>query len=264
MKAHLAWAHEELEEAKRHDGLYKSKGQTFLLSPYDWDKFDTIKNVSHGYVYSIQLLGDIKTKHILDLGCGAGWLSVILAKRGGQVHAVDISAEAINAALQMAKVNEVHEKIEFKVCSAYNLDYPNSYFDLVIGQAILHHVGDKARLAKEIRRVLKPGGKAVFYECFGNSRTLERLRLLVPVRLDEEDDTHWNQQIKYGDLDAFKGCFEVGWREFQLLSRLDRIVSHQRVVRILGGVDVFLLRHFPFLRRFARTIVIELSNRVES
>ena len=147
------------------------------------------------------------------------------AKRGARVHGIDISSEAIHIARRTAVANEVEERVRFTVGSAYELDSPDNYFDVIAGQAILHHVADKSRVASELYRVLKPGGKAVFFECFGDSRMLERLRLTIPVPGEEEDETHQDEQIKYEDLETFRRLFTVSWKEFQLFSRLDRITE---------------------------------------
>lgn len=249
---------EEKKEALRHDKSYQEKGRAFILPPCDWEKFDLTERPSHGYVYSVKCLGDIRGKKVLDLGCGTGWLSVILAKRGANVEAIDISTEAIRIAVEMAKVNQVAEKINFKVGSIYELDYPSDYFDFVIGQAILHHIRDKTKLAEQLFRILKLGGEAVFFEAFGESKILEKIRLLIPVPIDEEDETHWGEKIKYQDLATFKRLFTVNYLEFHLFSRLDRVISYKPIVSFLGWLDLILLRYLFFLRKYSRTIVIEL------
>ncbi len=248
---------EELSETSRHNVHYREE-KPYILQPLDWEKFDKEDYPTHGYVYSVKCLGDIEGKNVLDLGCGNGWLSIILAKRRANVHAIDISSEAINSAKIMADINQVSSKIIFNVGSAYDLEYPDNYFDLVIGQAILHHLSDKTRLSNSLFRVLKNGGKAVFSEAFGDSYILERIRLLFPVPLDEEDKTHWNDQIKYSDLNIFKKNFLLKFKEFQLLSRIDRIIEYKSIIDCVGKIDLLLLKCFPFLRRYARTIVIEL------
>ncbi len=249
---------EEQQEAMRHDRYYQARARVRKLRPYDWEKFDLIAKPTHGYVYSVKCLGDIRGKKVLDLGCGTGWLSVILAKRGAYVEGIDISSQAIHVASEMAKINEVDANTNFTVGSVYKLCYPDQYFDLVIGQAIIHHVRDKASCAAEIFRVLRGRGRAVFFEAFGNSRILERIRLLMPVPVDEEDRSHWDEQLKYHDLSAFRLFPRINHWEFQLLSRLDRLISNPALVSFFGRVDLVLLKNIPSLRSYARTIVIEL------
>src|SRR5712692_5138475 len=68
------------------------------LKEIHWEKFDRPCPPSNGYVYAVQLLGNIKGKRILDLGCGDGSLLVILAKRGATVWGFDTSSVSIEVA----------------------------------------------------------------------------------------------------------------------------------------------------------------------
>ena len=134
--------------------------------------------------------------------------------------------------------------------------------DAVMGQAILHHLGQKARAANELFRVMKPGARAVFAEPFGNALWLERLRLFVPVASEApEDPGERARQFKSTDIEPFKEKFEVELEEFQLLSRVDRIVSWQPFTRAVGRFDRWLLKHAHSLRPYARAAVIELRRR---
>lgn len=249
---------EEWEEARRHDKLYGGNTKPWILPEDAWTRFDDVRQPIHGYVHAQQRLGDLRGKRILDLGCGTGWLSVILAKRGATVDAVEISTEAVRIATEMARINGVSEQVTARVGSAYDIEFPDETFDIVVGEAILHHLSDKHRAAEELYRVLKPSGRAIFHECFGESRFLERLRLYVPVPVEDEDSTHWHHQLRYSDVDIFRGLFSVQAKEFQLLSRLTRIVRNKRFELLMGRFDQILLENMPFLRKFARTIVVEL------
>lgn len=251
---------EENKEKIRHDKKYKKVGnENLFIEPIHYQKFDKIKTHIHCYTYALKSLGGIKGLKILDLGCGTGWFSVILAKRGAIVEGIDISSEAIQIAKQRAIVNNVSDVVKFRDLSFYDMDFPDEYFDKIIGLSALHHMSDKKLLCNSIHRILKPCGKVVFNEPFGNSKLLERLRLLVPVKVNEEDKSHWDEQIKYKDLEAFKDKFRVKYKEFQFFSRLDRIFKSDWIISLLGIIDVKLLKSIPFLRRYARDIVIILE-----
>lgn len=256
MTSRRAWTVEERQEAARHDAAYFAPPLR-QLTPVDWQRFDQTPDPTDGYVYSVQQLGDLHGRQVLDYGCGTGWLSTILALRGAQVTGIDISAVAIQAARRLAQAYEV--EVDFQVASAYDLPFQAASFDVIIGQAILHHLRDKTGAAQELRRVLRPGGRAVFFEAFGNSRVLEWLRVQLPIAIDEEDRTHWQEQLTYADCALFRLWFTVQVREFQCLSRLDRILHSPHTLAALGRWDVWLLRHVPFLRRYARTIVVTLD-----
>src|SRR5881396_3066526 len=76
-----------------------------------------------------------------------------------------------------------------------------------------------------------------------------------------DDPTEWTRQLKYTDLEPFRSLFEIDVAEMQLLSRLERLVSSRRLVAWLKRLDVSVLRTCPWLRRYARTIVVELRRR---
>ncbi len=229
-----------------------------MLKPWDWQKFEAINVATNPYHASVKRLGDVGGLRVLDAGCGDGWLSSILAKRGAFIDGFDISDAAIVTALRRAEVNRVSAVTRFTVSSFYALPYEDSCFDAVIGQAILHHVRNKRQAAQELHRVMKPGARAIFCEPFGNSLWLERLRLLAPIPSGAPDDPRqWRDQFKYSELEPFHQLFEADWEEFQLLSRVDRVVSWPRLLDWVGRLDLVLLRKFPWLRPYARAIVLE-------
>ena len=106
---------------------------------------------------------------------------------------------------------------------------------------------------------MKPGARAVFAEPFGNSLWLERLRLLIPVESSAPEE--WARQFKYADLEAFRAWFGVDVEEYHLFSRFDRILSSKRFIDGLGRLDRRLLRSTPWLRPYARSVVVELLRR---
>jgi len=254
-------SHQALERG-RFDSITRkvaSSEDALLMNSWDWQKLDGTPPPGNGYFYAVKSLGDLQGKRVLEAGCGTGWLSIILAKRGAQVHGFDISPESIRVARQRAKVNEVENKVSFEVKSFYDIDYEDGYFDLAMGCAILHHV-NVDKIIEPLRRVLKSEGKAVFFECFGNSKWLERLRLLVPVPVSEEDKSHWQEQLKYSDLKKFhRGFARISWREFQLFSRLDRVVKNKSSIRLINRLDEALFRFIPVIKRYARTVVLEVE-----
>lgn len=250
---------EENKEKLRHDNKYRSvENEDLFIEPIHYEKFEKIKKHIHCYTHAVTRLGDIKGEMVLDLGCGTGWFSVILAKRGAVVEGIDISPTAIEIAKKRAIINQVSDSVKFKVMSFYDLAYPDRTFDKIIGLSALHHMRNKELLCDSLYRILKPGGMIVFNEPFGNSTILERLRLYVPIKVQEEDKSHWNEQIKYKDLEVFKDKFHLEYKEFQFFSRLDKIFKSDWIIKLLGIVDVKLLKNIPFLRKYARDIVIIL------
>ncbi len=257
-------AEERFEEQKHKQVYSKIRKEDLRMEPSDWTRFDgcTIPH-PNPYFESVLRLGDVRDKTVLDAGCGDGWLSVILAKRGAaHVDAFDISEVAVRLAKARAEMNGVAGRVTVEHGSMYDIPWPASHYDVIAGQGILHHVRDKELCAKELHRVLKPGGVAVFKEPLGESPFLQRLRRFVPVASDApEDPDHWKDQITLAQLDPFRELFDVTWRVHHLFSRLEKVLPFKRLVSWIADLDMMLLRRVPFLRRYARSIVIELRPR---
>ena len=97
---------------------------------------------------------------VLDCGCGPGTITVDIAKRvapGGMVYGVDANAGQIEVAQQALRGVA---NAEFRVGSAYELPFESGSFDAVFSHALFEHLAEPGRAAREVLRVLKPGGVA--------------------------------------------------------------------------------------------------------
>jgi 2-polyprenyl-3-methyl-5-hydroxy-6-metoxy-1,4-benzoquinol methylase len=70
--------------------------------------------------YAFSLLGDIRGKRVLDLGCGSGESSLLLVRRGARVHGMDISEALIGVAKTRLRVNGSADGAAFVVASAHD------------------------------------------------------------------------------------------------------------------------------------------------
>jgi len=111
----------------------------------------------------LQLVGDVKGKRVLEIGCGGGQNSIVLAKKGAMVSGIDFSRNQIAYAKWLAKEERV--KVDFHVGDMQNLTrFPDSTFDLVITAFSLLYVKNLDKTFAEVHRVLKEGGLFVFSE----------------------------------------------------------------------------------------------------
>lgn len=101
-------------------------------------------------------LGEIE---ILDIGCGAGFLSNSLALRDYKVTGVDLSAQS----LEVATKHDTTKSVAYKVANAYSLPFPNEHFEVVTAMDFLEHVEHPEKVIAEISRVLKPKGIFIFH-----------------------------------------------------------------------------------------------------
>lgn len=99
----------------------------------------------------------------LDVGCGAGLLTVALAELGFQVDAIDSSEGMIQtAARQLASAPaEVAARVTLAPGDVYDLPWPDDTFDLVTALGVIPWLDDPRGALGELRRVLRPGGRLV-------------------------------------------------------------------------------------------------------
>jgi 2-polyprenyl-3-methyl-5-hydroxy-6-metoxy-1,4-benzoquinol methylase len=142
--------------------------------------------------HALAHFGSVKGRTVVDLGCGRGEASIFFARLGARVLAVDTSGVAIEN-LERWCADRPKLDVTGHVLSAMDLDQLGPQ-DLVYGSLILHHLEPFEEFARVLRRTVRPGGKAFFYENNAASRTLVWFRRNVVGRL-------WIP--KHGDEDEF-------------------------------------------------------------
>ncbi|WON76237.1 class I SAM-dependent methyltransferase [Serratia sp. UGAL515B_01] len=109
------------------------------------------------------LLADNSSARLLDLGCGAGHASFTAASNVAEVVAYDLSPQMLevvgHAAQQKGLAN-----IQVQQGVAESLPFDDASFSVVISRYSAHHWHDVGRALREVERVLKPGGKAIFMD----------------------------------------------------------------------------------------------------
>ncbi|NQE70726.1 Ubiquinone biosynthesis O-methyltransferase [Nocardia gamkensis] len=129
-----------------------------------WDEvFDAEGDESrkyHGDAPLLTLLGDVRDARVLDLGCGNGYLSRILAGSGAHVVGVDPSEKMV----ALAREREIREPlgVAFEVASADDLsEFADARFDIIVANHVLTAIMDLGDALVEANRVLLPGGRLV-------------------------------------------------------------------------------------------------------
>ncbi len=199
-------------------------------------------------------LGDVAGRDALDYGCGHGMAAVTLARRGARVAAFDLSAGYLHEARARARANGV--SIRFVRADAECLPFPDRSFDRVWGNAILHHL-DLPAAARELRRILRPGGVAVFCEPWGENPLLRwtRARVAYPGKERTPDE----RPLRLEHLRVLGRQFpRLEIQGYQLLGMARRVLGEGRLVGGLDSCDAFLLAWFPSLERFCRYVVLTL------
>lgn len=104
-------------------------------------------------------ISDLSQLHLLDVGCGGGFLSNVMAKEGLRVTAVDLSEQSIQIA---ARYDET-KSVVYLTADAYQLPFASASFEVITAMDFLEHIEDPAAAVKEFSRVLKPNGLFIFH-----------------------------------------------------------------------------------------------------
>src|SRR4029078_12724443 len=123
-------------------------------------------------------------KKVLDVGCGAGTDLARFAKGGAIVSGVDLSSSAID----LARQNFAQQGLEADLREADGeaLPFPDNEFDFVFAHGVVQYTGGDRALVQECRRVLKPGGTAVF-QVYNRISWLHALSKGMQAPLEHED-----------------------------------------------------------------------------
>ncbi|MFP4004939.1 MAG: class I SAM-dependent methyltransferase [Alphaproteobacteria bacterium] len=110
----------------------------------------------------LDLLGDVRGRTVLDVGCGDGDLAIELWRRGAKVTGIDASVRMIEAARERAARHGA--EIAFDMGTAQSLPFAPESFDRVVTITLLCFVEDGTSVLREMARVLRPRGRLIIGE----------------------------------------------------------------------------------------------------
>lgn len=124
-------------------------------------------------------------KHVLELGCFSGDMTVALAAGAAHVTGIDISPRATEVTLERAS-SEGLSNIETFVCDAERIELPDESVDVVYAAGVIHHV-DVEKTVRQIHRILRPGGVAAFREPLAHNPLINAYRYFTPAARTEDE-----------------------------------------------------------------------------
>ena len=102
---------------------------------------------------------------VLDVGSGVGGPARFLAATCGcEVAGIDLSEPFVEAARYLTERTGQGGQVSFQIAGALELPFADGRFDAVLLQHVAMNIGDRARLYRKLRRVLKPGGRFATYD----------------------------------------------------------------------------------------------------
>jgi ubiquinone/menaquinone biosynthesis C-methylase UbiE len=123
-------------------------------------RYDQFRYQREGHILSMLERFDFKDKSVLEIGLGQGADSERLIRKGAHWSGVDLTSASIEIVSRRLRLKGLSYG-QLEQGSVLNLPFDDHSFDVVYSFGVLHHVPDIARAQAEIRRVLKPGGRAL-------------------------------------------------------------------------------------------------------
>ncbi len=214
--------------------------------------------IDYGFAfYRQRVTEEARGRTVLEYGCGNASLGFELAPIAKEVIGIDISDVAIANAQRIA-AHQGLTNTRFVVDNAESMRFADRSVDVLMGSGIVHHL-DIPRSMREVRRVLREGGIAIFAEPLGHNPAVNWYRARTPeLRTPDE------HPLLARDL-----------REMAQGFRASKVTYFGFVAPVLGFVspktdpDKLLTKlvwsadkaicSVPFLRRYAWFCIIELT-----
>lgn len=174
----------------------------------------------------------ITGKTVLEIGCASGRDAKAYAQYAKEFVGVDISDEAIKNAEALNLPNA-----EFICTDGHTIEKPDSSFDVVIVNSLLHHL-DLNVTFEEIRRLLRPGGVLIFREPLGTNPAFQIYRFFTPSARTVDE-----RPFTFADLELMREYFHfenVRWFGFSNI--LSAFMMNDSVRGALTSADNALSR----------------------
>jgi len=113
-----------------------------------------------------EVVSDLRTGTILDLGTGPGYLPIEIVKRTPsiRVNGIDLSSKLISMARENALKAGVADRLNFEIGNAARLRFEDGSYDMVVSTGMLHMLKSPVKVLRECYRVLKSGGETWIYD----------------------------------------------------------------------------------------------------
>jgi SAM-dependent methyltransferase len=207
-------------------------------------------------------LGDVAGATVLDAGCGEGDLTLELLRRGARVTALDVSPGMLGVTRSRVELFRPGADARFVAAPVEDTGLRDGEFDRVAGKWVLHHA-HVSSAARELARLLRPGGRAAFYENQSLNPLLStaRRRLVAKGRVPSfgTPDERPLERVDFEAVRSAFGTLSVEYPSMYFFELLSRQVLRYRGHLRLQGLDTLVWRHAPRLRRFSYHVLLVAS-----
>jgi SAM-dependent methyltransferase len=200
---------------------------------------------------------------VLDYGCGTGDWGLILASERANVTFLDLSPIAIQVVLRRAAASRVDVRGVARDASDLSC-FRDEEFDLVYGSAAVHHTLKYPGALEELLRVLRPGGRLVLAETYGNNQILNAARRLGWKLRGQADEQGEEIVFNESHVRMLRGRMaQVDVMPMNLFAMAKRLfrgrfenAAVRGVVAALEKLDGGILKAAPSLERYCGEVVV--------
>ncbi len=217
-------------------------------------------NIDHGL--GLLNVENLKGKRVLEVACGEGSLAIYLSHFAEEVVGVDIDENSIEIATKNQQIFGAGN-CRFTASDIVSADLPDNYFDLIVGEAALHHIIYDFNIGKRLHELLKPKGELIFiseplsYNLF--SEIIRFLRHHIKHAFGEF--SLWYEHIQ-GFGNQFEKIqyfyFDIFSHPFKAFEKVLPKPLFRMMMKFLWKVDEMVFRTLPFLRKYAPNVNIRM------
>ena len=217
----------------------------------------------YGKILETLLASPVAGASVLDYGCGTGDWGLLLAGVGARVTFLDLSPVAIQVVHRRAAASGVMVRGVARDASDLSC-FHDEEFDLIYGSAAVHHTLKYPHALDELLRVLRPGGRLVLAETYGNNKLLNAARKLGWKMLGQADEQ--GEEIVFNDdhvrllrermtqVEVLPlNLFAMAKRMFR--GRFESALA-RGIVESLEHLDNAILKMAPGLNRYCGEVVV--------
>jgi len=126
----------------------------------------------------LEALGPVEDRRVLEIACGTGRFTVMLAEQGADVVGLDISGPMLQQGREKAQVAGLSDTLEFMRGDAARLPFPDDHFDAVFAMRFFHLADTPLQFLREMRRVSR---EQVFFDTFNRYSTRSLYNWALPM-----------------------------------------------------------------------------------
>jgi ubiquinone/menaquinone biosynthesis C-methylase UbiE len=146
----------------------------------------------------LDAVGPVEDQRVLEIACGTGRFTVMLAERGADITGLDISGPMLQEGREKAQRAGVEDTIEFMRGDAGRLPFPDDHFDTVFAMRFFHLADTPTKFLTEMARVSKD---TVFFDTFNRFSTRSLYNWLLPMGSRLYGDSEVRRLVDEAGLD---------------------------------------------------------------